>query len=429
MSSIRDVVFVDIITFLWNNDIIIPIEKDDAYDLALDLIQYGNNIIYTDVIVDWMKARNLLLLKVYVPNYSIDQINKLSNKDLNDLITLLDADGMDSAINILLFMHKIITLNKDIIFEVMKNSDINTIENLCSASININNFCQTLDVKNLVISKIAKDSLDIDYFSLKELFLYSKVVPLKKKMHIMDGIVHVNTDDKLLFPNDNFRFENSNQIIPTIGGRFTVLNNDGTIFFYNPRNGTKTYLKNHCKKFIKIESDHFLTRSGKLYRPYLGFSSNITIEKIHLGPENTIQYYYPLALTSKGEVYHISLYIKDHKGYKITDLPQIIQITQHGYLLSAEGNVYKYIMDDRFYYKTNLSKVTISNIIQITTSSNSGQILAVYLDQNGDIFTHKHGEDPIILLPKTPNVIEILLLNKKLWAIDDKFNLYHLDII
>lgn len=439
MSSIRDIVFVDIISFLWNNDIIIPKEKDEAYDIALELILYNNDIVYTDVIIDWMKAYNLLLNKVYVPNYSINQINELSDKKLNNLIALLDTDGIDSVINILLFMHKIISLDKDSIFEVMKNSNISTIENMCLASTKINNFCQTLDVKTLVISKIAKDSLDINDFSLKELFIYSKVVPLKKKIYgaINDNIL-VNTDDKITFADSNgydykisFRSEESSQIVPTVGGRLIVLNNDGTIFFYNDKNGKSNYLRNHpYERFIKIEPDNFLTRSGKLYRPYLGFSSDITIEQIYLGPENTIQYHYPLALTSKGEVYYINSYIKEHEGYKMEDLPEIVQITPHGYLLSVEGDVYKYkySIGDRFYFKTNLSKVPINNISQITTSLSSDQILAVYLDVNGDIFIHKHNEDPSILLPKTLNVIEILLVNKRLWAIDNNHKLYDLYI-
>jgi hypothetical protein len=88
MTSIYDIPYEDIKIFLEANDKTY-INKNDAYDKTLILSEDKKTIGHTINIIEWMIAHNLLINKINIPYYTIDEINNMSQKEINKLAKLL----------------------------------------------------------------------------------------------------------------------------------------------------------------------------------------------------------------------------------------------------------------------------------------------------------------------------------------------------
>jgi hypothetical protein len=149
MTDIHDIPFIDINIFISINGIDINNIKY-IYDLAFKLMKDPTTS-YKNVpisIIQWMKAHNLLINNVDVPNYTLNEIEQLDTEELSDLARLLTmkTTNIDSVINILTYMDKLydddIVLNnivfpKDVAKIILNNSDYRTISSILSTSKNI----------------------------------------------------------------------------------------------------------------------------------------------------------------------------------------------------------------------------------------------------------------------------------------------------
>ena len=138
MSNINDLSESDVIKFLQINNIYDVI---DIYQEAFKLMK-NKRTNYKKVpinIIEWMMAYNALQKKVNVPEYTISQIDKLNQMQVNWLTNKLGmkTKNIGSMINILKYMHKITDLRfedyPDIYSNLLVNSDFKIIINLIKA--------------------------------------------------------------------------------------------------------------------------------------------------------------------------------------------------------------------------------------------------------------------------------------------------------
>jgi hypothetical protein len=108
MSSIYDIPYKDIKKFLLANRESFK-NKNDAYDIALDLLKDKETVGHTTSIIEWIIAHNLLIKKVDIPNYTIEEINNMTQTEINKLAKKLTMTGnnINNIKNILRYLHKL----------------------------------------------------------------------------------------------------------------------------------------------------------------------------------------------------------------------------------------------------------------------------------------------------------------------------------
>ena len=111
MTSIYDVPYEDIKKFLLANNRSFK-NKDDAYNEALVLLKDKRAKGHTISIIEWLIAHNLLISKVNIPNYTIDEIDNMSQDQIDELAKLLTMKGnnRNNIKNILRYLRKISNL-------------------------------------------------------------------------------------------------------------------------------------------------------------------------------------------------------------------------------------------------------------------------------------------------------------------------------
>jgi hypothetical protein len=88
MTDVYDVPYEDVKIFLRANKKAFK-NKEDAYKIFSNLLKDKKAIGHTNSIIEWMMAYNLLKNKVNIPNYTIYEIDKMSQKDIDQLAKLL----------------------------------------------------------------------------------------------------------------------------------------------------------------------------------------------------------------------------------------------------------------------------------------------------------------------------------------------------
>jgi hypothetical protein len=111
MTSIYDIPYEDIKIFLKANNVNYK-NKDDAYDITLELLKDKKIIGHTTSIVEWMIAHNLLINKINIPNFTIDDIDNMTQVEINQLAKLLTMKGnnRENIKNILRYLYKLYKL-------------------------------------------------------------------------------------------------------------------------------------------------------------------------------------------------------------------------------------------------------------------------------------------------------------------------------
>lgn len=106
--NIEDIPYVDVLSFLTNNNIPIPADRDKIYDKAFGLF-HKNPEFYPDSVIEWLMAYNLLQSNVNIPFYAKDDIYSLNQTELKKLSKLLgmNTTNIDHIIGILKYLHKL----------------------------------------------------------------------------------------------------------------------------------------------------------------------------------------------------------------------------------------------------------------------------------------------------------------------------------
>lgn len=455
MTSIEDINYDEIELFLKLNNENISSNHKDSYDIAWMLIQHGA-VDYTDSIIEWMKAYNLLQLEVDIPIYNKSDIESASQNELKAIAKLLtlNTPDIDHISNVLRYLHKLNEVNdvnlnylsilpEDAVVEIFNNSNIDEINMLCSTSNKMRTFCESKRGRDIIISKIPPDSLDISNYTFDELILYSKVVPLKQRMSMLDIMLYVLSDKGLIAINlkdiqiDSFSNENINQVVPG-GMNYTinVLYNDGDVhrkILTVDRKNPTVYADNIISISDYIHNREHIILAINSSGSYIE-SNGLKWTKI-ITPFKIIQKNGDLILSSEGDVYitsptdELKLYVsgkamlykldifgkvmsyKSMNYVKISGLPKIKQITSLGFILSAKGEVHKINFTN-----ADIIKYRIKNVSQISASDFNTNYLTndanvcVVLNNKGNVFIIKNNN--ITTLPTMPNVIEIIAGSK-----------------
>lgn len=444
MSDITDIPILDIELFLIKNNI----KKKDPYNDAWKLIQTGATY-YPDSVIAWMMAHNLLELKIRVPNYTKSDILSLSDKDLSSLATLLGMKSTNTTaiFNILKYLHKLKLADEslfppEILIELIGNMNYNSIKKTCNSSKQLQILCKTSDVKNVLISKFMKDSLNTSNFTKEELEFYEKVKPLKRRMSITregnnevlnilfnkqifmikGGILmskesNINQICGYIFDdyNSNYRKISHNvNILLTDDGIVKVdnlnLNNITTKTAINKTNLTipiNTIIYNIYVDFISridpIYSDYvnMTTYNKETYRWNGFFDQDVR-------PFNVIQMYNFFYLTDKGEVF-----MRDNLNFENPNNVDPDYVDEYNPLRvtgQSGGSI------NRYYKIHGQSGGSIPKIKQITS-------IGFCLSTTGDVYKINLNDLSFEIL-KYKNIIQIYENRNKIYYLDDQGNIY-----
>jgi len=126
MTSIYDIPYEDIEEFLLANNSRYDFKNDDeAYNTALILLKDKKSIGHTMSIIEWMMAHNLVMRKINISNYTVQEIDNMSQIKINQLAKLLtmNSNNVDNIKNILRFLHKLddVTLLPEINSIILRN--------------------------------------------------------------------------------------------------------------------------------------------------------------------------------------------------------------------------------------------------------------------------------------------------------------------
>ena len=147
MTSIYDIPRKDIEIFLLDNNQNIE-SNDEDYKLVFALLKDKKAIRHTISIVEWMIAHNLLIKKINVKNYTSDEIDNMSQNEINKLAKLLTMKGNDrtNVKNILRFMNKLDKefLINDINDVILENLNKIELQNLNIYSLNFDDIIRLL---------------------------------------------------------------------------------------------------------------------------------------------------------------------------------------------------------------------------------------------------------------------------------------------
>lgn len=443
MSDVTDIPIEDIKLFLSKNDI--NTSNGDLYNIAWKLIKSNKAKYYPDSVVEWMYAYNLHELNVKIPIYKRSDILTLSDTELTKLSKLLTmkTNNIDHIINILKYLHKLDEtpiFPKEIIFEILQNSDIYDIEATCKISKEINLVCQSQEGKNLIISKFGGDSLDVSNYTFKELLFYSKILPFKIKIKIWDEIPYMYLDGKVYkFHRDGASEQNArndiNQILQYDDTSIAILTNDGKVYIPNSITRKPEEL-NLPEKVVGIFSGKsnlisfdIITLTGKVYK---WFNNNVV--KIN-GTKNIIQKNSNLYLNDQGELYSKL----GDKFIRLNNLPKIKQLTNEGFILSTNGEIYKIDLinlDIKIYNDKetkNVKQIVFCEAsyspfhksyytrLLILYNDNKVSFLTFYYKIRGKYFPHRLEVDNI---KELSNIIEIESSNKTYTALNNDNKLY-----
>jgi len=221
MTSIRDIPFEDIKSFLSDNKVGIPKNIDNAYKTAFDLMQSGSAKFYPDNVITWIMAYNLIKSKKHIPMYNKSVVISLSKQDVDRLASSLGmkSDNMDAILNILTYLHKLNddTINRGLLptleIRMLEIMDLETLLKTFKTNKQafrplvykalpeiINNYYYQEDLPkntNRRLDYYGLDQFTSDLFDLKEYALVKKIIELSyPKEDIYAGLVYNSLDDQ-----------------------------------------------------------------------------------------------------------------------------------------------------------------------------------------------------------------------------------------
>lgn len=327
---------------------------------------------------------------------------------LSRLLTLNTID-INHILNVLFYLHKlddnnISKLPNELIIEILSNLDNDNIKLMCESSKKIKNICKSQEGKDLIISRLKDDSLDISTFTFEELLFYSKILPFKGKLGFKPLLneIFVLKDNKLIYFTENIMLytkiirDDVNQVVQYSTDIVILLTDNGKLYSYDIITKEQHEIAIINKVIgifpVSINHIHIVTADGNNYEYYNGILDKI--KKLN----RIVQMNFNNCLSDKGEVYiitqleglrfeeNISESIKSNGRlyHKIANLPKIKQITNEGYVLSSDNIIY--------FLNANHSTTTIysaiDNIKQISVvlkRAYAEKLIILY--ENGDVYT------------------------------------------
>ena len=310
--------------------------------------------------------------------------------------------------------------------------------------------------RNKLSEQFCNDSLDLSSFSLKQLYLYSKVYPLKKKMNLLREddryILNIKHNDYFIKLTEKgikqYNIKNFNKIITMeccTGGHDYVdiiLTNDGKIY----ENCISKYDQICIPDFV-IDITHdfitlnIITKNGKYYNWQPGFQHDGSYGQLkEYTSINIIQKFGNLYLTDNNKIY-TSVCSDDCKKKTINDIKHdkinnisigivdnmdlyelnTCHIKIKSLLSTFSNNLYFCLSTDNKIYRMTPKSATLSYARNVKDVSNFN-----YLDYNGDVFNNCNLQIKELSSIKEICVSEAYAFdqNNKICAIDENDKLH-----
>jgi len=153
MTSIYDIPYENIKKFLLVNNKTYN-NEDEAYNIALILLKDKKATGHTISIIEWMMAHNLLIRNINIHNYTMYEIDNMSQAELEQLAKLLTmrSNNIKNIKNILRYLHKLDDIEllpeiNDIILRNLNELEINDV------NVEILNYNEVLDLLETYYNK------------------------------------------------------------------------------------------------------------------------------------------------------------------------------------------------------------------------------------------------------------------------------------
>lgn len=257
-------------------------------------------------------------------------------------------------------MNSMIFLPPELLIEIISNMSFEEISLICQSSKDLNNICQSLAFKNMIIFRL-NDTFDLSDFSYTTLLFYAKVFKIKNKMsvwmkrddyHVVQQILNINTNHSYKLINNKL------EKLPPMG----IDPDDKDLFHmhvnYITYNKELSFLQNNklikegkskSHKIITVgkynittltPTDVILTNGGEIYTgEYLYFIDDEKAIDISLVSKDKIS-----IISSQGKCYVLSFEMLSGPVLILyTGLNYIIQhiiIDQTHLFLTVQGDVY-----------------------------------------------------------------------------------------
>ena len=281
MTSIRQIPYDDIELFLLTNNIDLSSDVNVNYNIAKRLVKNSKTKFEISSVVEWMIAHNLIVLKANIPTYRKSDILEMSDQEIKKLARSLTmkSNNIDHILNILRYLGKLneytnifsgnpfnkFSENTDILYETLKDSDIDDIINFCVSSNKINKSCTSSKIVSLIRYKLQEfNNIDLSKFTLKELILFSKIVKFNEYATIYYDAVIMELN-KIKY---NFMEVDKIGNIIQFDYKFFIITVTGNCYIWDET--TKELIKiNNVHNIIQVAEYHdiiwFLTSTGEVY--------------------------------------------------------------------------------------------------------------------------------------------------------------------
>ncbi len=172
MTSIYDIPYNDIKIFLLANNINFK-NKDEAYDIAKNLLSNKQSKGHTTSIIEWIMAHNLLINKINIPSYTVIEIDDMSQDDINELSKLLNMKGnnINNIKNILRYLHKLYLLPLPELNEIISSN----LAELEIGEINVSKLKYKNVINLLKTHRNKKDIRKFIYNNLDKIIIYNSL--------------------------------------------------------------------------------------------------------------------------------------------------------------------------------------------------------------------------------------------------------------
>lgn len=293
MTSIHQIPYEDIELFLLTNDIDPYQDINVNYDIAMKLIKNTDTNFEIDSIVEWMIAHNLTVLKYNIPKYNKSEVLEMDNIELFKLAKSLTMQNnkLDNILNILNYLGKLkddtknnifvgdpflkFSTQSDIIFETLKNLEIDDIINFCESSNQINKSCTSPKIINLIRSELQKfDDLNLSTYNLKELLLFNSIRKFKKRNNLTEENDLSNIINRLNNIKYNFLQVDKIANIIKLDHKFVIITVTGNCYIWNDITKEEPIKINNIYGIIQVINKYditwYLTNNGEVYLSYSG---------------------------------------------------------------------------------------------------------------------------------------------------------------
>lgn len=466
MTSIFEVPYTDIVTFLTTYGIVLDKNEENNYLEAKVLIENPSITEIPTSIADLIIASNLINQNLRRYRTTEILLSPYNDPELIELTNLFGFEGVNKErlIRILGYLHKLDndmniynTLPKEVLRLIALKLDCRDITLLCKLSVEFEKFCK-IELRSILYEKLAPTTLlNITGYTEGQL---QKFCILKKRHHLAtneelilmtsnDGNVHSYGSGKLRKDRGYFQFNPTNKISNvhqvSIGdSHILILKENGTVYSLGDNLYGQLGIGNHNEKdeetlipkinnIVKVAAGYnqslLLNDRGEVYsfgnNQYgelgLGKYGIKSVPVLIPNIDNIIDISSAtgcsLLLNNKGQVYSFGFTENGSLGLGdedpriiptiIPDIDNIISVSCGGYhslLLNDSGQVYGFGSNQQgqLGFKGNFQSLSLNNEGQIYGFENNGQVQIV--SNEDDIFGIYLSPE---IIPDLDNIVSI----------------------